>query len=66
MIKKYFRNICYLCFYLTVICTLPANTLLAQSVKSEDETAIRDQPALFYEGLNTHDAEKQCCFQVLV
>ena len=58
MIKKYFRNICYLCFYLTIICTLPASTLLAQSVKSEDETAIRDQLALFYEGWNTHDAEK--------
>jgi len=58
MIKKYFRNICYLCSCLTVICTLPANTLLAQSEKSEDETAIRDQLALFYEGWNTHDAEK--------
>jgi len=37
---------------------LPANTLAAQSLKSEDSTAIRDLLARFYEGWNTHDAEK--------
>jgi len=58
MIKKYLPNICYLCIYLTIICTLPANTLAAQSLKSEDSTAIRDLLARFYEGWNTHDAEK--------
>jgi uncharacterized protein (TIGR02246 family) len=37
---------------------MPANTLAAQSVKSEDSTAISDILARFYEGWNTHDAEK--------
>ena len=58
MIKKYLPNICYLCIYLTIICTLPANTLAAQSLKSKDSTEIRDLLARFYEGWNTHDAEK--------
>ena len=56
--KRFVPNICYLCFYLTIICTLPANISMAQSLKSGDETEIRDLLARFYEGWNTHDTEK--------
>jgi len=37
---------------------LPANFLVAQSPRSNDETAIKDLLARFYDGWNSHDAEK--------
>lgn len=58
MIKKYLASIYYLGFYLTAVGTLAASFSMAQSLKSEDETAIRNLLARFYEGWNTHDVEK--------
>jgi uncharacterized protein (TIGR02246 family) len=58
MIKQYLRKICYLCFYLSILFTLTPNVSVAQSVKSEDETAIMNLLARFYEGWNDHDVEK--------
>lgn len=58
MIKKYFTNFPYLCIYLAMLCTLSSSVSLAQSVTPEDETAIKDLLARFYEGWNTHDVEK--------
>ncbi len=58
MIKKYFPRIFFLGFYFTIICIFLASISMAQSLKSEDETAIKDLLARFYEGWNTHDVEK--------
>lgn len=58
MIKMYFINFTYLCIYLAAICTLSASASQAQSVKSEDETAIKDLLARFYKGWNNHEVEK--------
>ena len=58
MIKKHFLNFPYLSIYLAMLCTLSASVSLAQSATSEDETAIKDLLARFYEGWNTHDVEK--------
>lgn len=56
--KKYLRSICCLCLYLTTTYILFTNTLLAQSVNSGEEIAIRTLVTRFYEGWNVHDAEK--------
>jgi uncharacterized protein (TIGR02246 family) len=54
----YLRSIHLLVLYLTVICALPASNSWAQPTSPEEEQAIRKVLARFYEGWNTHDAEK--------
>ena len=46
------------CLCLTVTCILSASLLFGQSIKSKDDVAIRALVARFYEGWNSHDAEK--------
>ncbi|HLO60317.1 MAG TPA: SgcJ/EcaC family oxidoreductase [Bacteroidales bacterium] len=45
-------------FFISVICTLPASVLFAQTANSEEEKAIKDVLGRFYEGWNTHDVDK--------
>lgn len=40
------------------MCALPASVVCAQSANPEDEQAIRDALARFYEGWNAHDVVK--------
>jgi uncharacterized protein (TIGR02246 family) len=54
----YLRQIRSLCLTLAVVNALPASVVSAQATNSEDEQAIRDVLARFYEGWNTHDADE--------
>ena len=58
MVTMYLRQIRSLCLCLAVMYALPASVVSAQSANPEDEQAIRDVLARFYEGWNTHDADK--------
>ena len=58
MMTKYLRQTRLLVLFLAVIYVLSASVVSAQSANSEDEQAIRDALARFYEGWNTHDADK--------
>src|SRR3954452_6908156 len=54
----YLRSIRLLGLYLTVLYALTASVSWAQTAIPKEEQAVRKVLARFYEGWNTHDAEK--------
>ena len=56
--KKYLPSVCCLYFYLTITCTLSTCSVFGQSDNNTDDKEIRNLLARFYEGWNSHDAEK--------
>lgn len=53
--QRHFR---YLCLFIVIVCALPTSVLFAQSDNSVEVAAIKEVLARFYEGWNTHDADK--------